>query len=254
MEITSQHPSVHETPLAQPDTSIVTPKRGDLVRIHAVDDGVASAKYAHVIGVSSLDDTRLGENGEPYLTVIYQHSTDQKLLGSPDWHHAFTRVGPVHHGSAASSQAGRESVYWTDLMPAAGEAVDIDEMDLDHEHADQVAAAIKQRELHSGAGRGPVTAADIPMQGATATDAVALGRMTRPAPENSAAVAAERITPGMTRRNIVQPAQTQAERNAELHSNAKAAGLQRSLKPVPSLADEIAARQQQAAAAAEGNK
>lgn len=238
----------------QPDTTVVTPKRGDIVRIHLIDNGAAVAKYAHVIGVSNLDTDRLGENDEPYLTVVYPNSTDQKLLGGPDWHHAFTRVGPVHHGSAPSAQAGRESVYWVDLLPEPGEPVDIDSIDLDHEHADKVAAALRQREMHSGAGLGPVADANIPAQGATASDAVAQGRMTAGTPENSASTVAERINPG---RRVPIPA-TQAERNAQLHANALAAGRQRSMTPVPtagapapSIGDRILEHR---AALGEGNK
>jgi hypothetical protein len=220
------------------ENKTTTPLIGDMVRIHAIENGVAVARIAYVTSVSNLDTPRLGEDGEPYLTVVYMSSNDRKILGGADWAKAFTRVGPVHHESSASAVAGRESVYWTDLLPHA----DL-QHDLDTDAADKVNAALKQRALHGQTGRGPVIDATVPAQGATATDAVAQGLMSQPKPENPASVAAERIHPPRTAVNAVPPAPvrsglagtaapaTAEQTSAQLHANAVAAGQQRHMTP-----------------------
>jgi hypothetical protein len=201
----------------QPEQSApVTPQVGDVVRVHVIENGVAMARLAYVTGSSSLDEQRLGESGEPYLTVVYLSNPDRRMLGSPDWSKAFTRTGPVHHGTAASVTAGRESVYWTDLLPDAAEAIDLPAMVLDTEAAGTVAAALAQRESHGQAGRGPVKDSLVPAQGATATDVVAQGGMAKPTPENPASVVAERINPPTAR-------------SQALLKQAQAAGRQRGL-------------------------
>ena len=106
-------------------------------------------------------------------------------------------------------------------------------MDLDTDAADAEAAALKQRELHGQAGRGPRIDADVPTQGASATDAVAQGYLKAGAPENTAEVVAERITRPLGKRSIVAPAppRSAAETSAQLHGNALAAAQQRHLAP-----------------------
>jgi len=124
METTVQHPSGQETTtdleksnstaLATTDETDGTesvyplmPAKGDKVRLQVIETGgVARAIIGDVLGVSSLDENRQGENGEPYLTVAWLSDPTSPLLGTPEWHKAYTRTGPIHHHTAPSSKAG----------------------------------------------------------------------------------------------------------------------------------------------------
>jgi hypothetical protein len=125
------------------ENAVTTPRVGDMVRVHIIENGVAQAKLAYVTSVSNLDNQRLGENGEPYLTVVYQSSTDHNVLGGANWPQGFTRVGPVHHWTSASAMAGRESIDWSDLLPDAAGAINLPSMQLDTAAADKEKSAAR---------------------------------------------------------------------------------------------------------------
>lgn len=170
------------------EKQVVSPKHGDWVRMQVVESGGRlRAALGKVDNVSNLDENRLGENGEPYLTVTWPHADAQSTSGGPDWHKGWMRTSPVHHHTAPSAKAGQESVVWVDLIADAdlGEAISLPALELNQKFADSVANAEQQRAAVNNEGYGPVRSSRIAPQHTSATAAVQAGKMTAKAPENT---------------------------------------------------------------------
>jgi hypothetical protein len=212
----------------------ISPRRGDTVRLQVIESGgVVSAKFGTVTGVSNLDENRQGENGEPYLSVAWCHSSDAELLGGPDWHKAFTRTGPIHHHTAPSAKAGQESVVWVDLIPAdsVDDAITLQGLDLNQDQASRLANAEQQRAAQGGEGYGPIrTHAGHYLQAdTTATGAVQAGRMTPKAPENTPQAVDQLIRKPLA----PAPAGTSTEEEIEAHRARQRTALQQRGAEVP---------------------
>jgi hypothetical protein len=147
-------------------------KPGALVRVVSMVAGLLRAGYGIVTSSSAPVGEDLahlvGEDGEPFLSVMVFNGNANTLASNPAG--SFTLYTQVAHESASSVGDGKAGLYYIDVLPAAGEAIDLDEIDLPEDVQASLSAVEKQRKLKDNVGAGPVRDPDVEIQGATATD------------------------------------------------------------------------------------
>jgi hypothetical protein len=113
-------------------------KAGDVVRaVTFIGGGTGRTVYGTVLGVNA-DPALAGDDGAPALSLSFMDPSiplNAHALGGPRWQEVFQRRSGVLHSSAAAVTEGKESVFWIDVLPAAGAAVSLPEVTFDEEVA-----------------------------------------------------------------------------------------------------------------------
>jgi hypothetical protein len=134
--------------------------------------GVLGFLYGFVTSAATHVQELLGENGEPFLSVFAMTSKDLRTIAA-DPGKAFTLYTAVPHVSQNVSQDLAAGIYWIDLLPDAGEEVDLPGFDISDVQNTLDKGEI-QRKKHDNVGIGPVADPDVAQASGTATS-VALG-------------------------------------------------------------------------------
>lgn len=103
----------------------------DTVRVIRSTPAERLAFFAAVLSIQPSNPDHDGTNGEPSITIGFIDPEKKAMLGSADWHKAFTRITEVRHVSHDAVQNCATEFCYTEVLPSDGGPVHIQGLEME---------------------------------------------------------------------------------------------------------------------------